>query len=324
MIQKPNKNSPSQSHNSRPKFFSIGGGKGGVGKSFLTSNLAIASAKSGFKTLVIDLDFGGANAHTYLEVKRPKYSAFDFVKGDVAELTSIICETQFENLCIIAGKDDMSKYNTISEIEVEHLFNEIKNLNYDRIFFDLGAGTNFETLNGFLSSDFKITLSTPEPTSIENTYHFLKKGFYAHLKNIALKHDFSEQINAILKNSSLTHIKNPAQLLKHIGQEYGRTGEKIVSGFEDLKPLIVVNQCRSPQDFKLGESIAQICRKYFGLQAVSLGHLSFENHVWQSVRSMRPLSIEYPHCLTIKEIEDINRKLNVIEKKPFCRYSVAV
>lgn len=324
MIRKANKHNHYKSKKKSPKFFSIGGGKGGIGKSFLTSNLAIASAKSGYKTLVIDLDFGGANAHTYLEVRRPKYSAFDFVNGEVSELQSIVCETQFENLSIIAGKDEMSKCNTINELQIEYLFDEIKNLNFDRIFFDLGAGTNFETLNGFLCSDFKITLSTPEPTSIENTYHFLKKGFYAHLKNIAQEHGFSEQINSILKDSTLKHIKNPAQLLNHIGQEFGRTGEKIVYGFDSFKPLIVINQCRSPQDFKLGESLAQICRKYFGLKAFSLGHLSFENHVWQSVRSMRPLSIEYPHCITLKEIEDINRKINAIEKNHFYRYSVAV
>ena len=324
MIRKLNNNNHLAKEKSSPKFFSIGGGKGGIGKSFLTSNLAIASAKSGFKTLVIDLDFGGANAHTYLELKRPQYNTFDFINGEVALLTDAVCETQFENLSIIAGKDDMSRYNTIGELEVEHLFEGMKSLDYDRIFFDLGAGTNFETVHGFLNSDFKITLSTPEPTSIENTYQFLKKSFYTHLKNIATEHGFSEQINSILKDTSLNHIKNPAQLLQHIGQEYGRTGEKIISGFDSFKPLIVINQCRTPQDYKLGESLAQICRKYFGLDAHLLGHLSFENHVWQSVRSMRPLAIEYPHCLSLKEIKDISYKLNAIEKKQFYRYSVAV
>ena len=57
--------------------------KGGIGKSFITSNLALYLARTGLKTLIIDLDFGGANAHTYLRVPGNGVSAKDYLFGEV-------------------------------------------------------------------------------------------------------------------------------------------------------------------------------------------------------------------------------------------------
>lgn len=63
----------------------IGGGKGGVGKSFVSSNLALFFANLGVKTILVDLDLGAANAHTVLGEPQPKHSLHDFIRDPVSK-----------------------------------------------------------------------------------------------------------------------------------------------------------------------------------------------------------------------------------------------
>jgi flagellar biosynthesis protein FlhG len=317
------KQSLSKHEDQEPLVYSVGGGKGGVGKSFLTTNLAMLFAKNHSKTLIIDLDFGGANTHTYLEMKRLKHSVFDFLSGKVDRVSEVIQQTKYQDLFIITAHGDWFKEEDNLYDRVPELLKEVKRLNFDRIFLDLGAGTHTETLSGFLEADFQITLVTPEPTSVENTYFFLKKAFYTQLKRVSKKFNFSEQINTILKNKEKFKITKPSLLLKHIENEYGNTGEKITREFSHMVPLFVINQCRTPHDYNLGDSLSQISRNYFGLNAVALGHLSYDNKVWQSVRSLKPLSIEYPNCSVLTEIEQVYKTLKTIEKNHNRTYSLA-
>ena len=316
------KHSHSKSSNT-PIVYAVGGGKGGVGKSFLTSNLAMLFAKNHSKTLIIDLDFGGANTHTYLEMKNLKYSVFDFLSGSVQDVNKIIQPTKFQDLSIIPAHGKWFRNEDNLYTQVPKLLKEVKKLDYKRVLLDLGAGTHIETLSGYLQADYKLTLVTPEPTSVENTYFFLKKAFYTHLKHVAKEFSFTEQLNNILREKDKFDISKPAQLLKHIEKEYGNTGHKITQEFTRMIPLFVINQCRTPLDYSLGNSLSQISRNYFGLNAQPLGHLSYDNKVWQSIRSMKPLSVDYPNCSVLTEIEHIYKALKTIEKSHNRTYSLA-
>ena len=176
MMQVAKKYNSLKNENQKPLVYAIGGGKGGVGKSFLTTNLAMLFAKNYSKTLIIDLDFGGANTHTYLKMKGLKRSVFDFLGGKVSHVSEVIQPTQFQNLFIITAHGEWFKGQDNLYVRVPKLLREVKELNFDRVFLDLGAGTHVETLSGFLEADFKMNLVTPEPTSIENNYLFLKKN----------------------------------------------------------------------------------------------------------------------------------------------------
>ena len=54
-----------------PPIIAVGGGKGGVGKSLVSANLAVKLAASGWRVLAIDMDIGGANLHTYFGLPTP-------------------------------------------------------------------------------------------------------------------------------------------------------------------------------------------------------------------------------------------------------------
>ena len=68
-----------------------------------------------------------------------------------------------------------------------------------------------------------------------------------------------------------------------------------------------------PRDQKIGNSLAHISRQYFGQNIEFVGSLDFDNRVWQSIRSMKPLFIDAPDSGTIGDLKALFEK---IENKP--------
>jgi flagellar biosynthesis protein FlhG len=81
----------------------VGGGKGGVGKTFLVANLATALARNGYRVVAVDSDLEGANLHTCLGVPRPRCSLADFVAQREEDLAKLLIDTPVQNLQLIAA-----------------------------------------------------------------------------------------------------------------------------------------------------------------------------------------------------------------------------
>ena len=91
----------------KQKLWSIGGGKGGIGKSIFTLGLGISLARLGYKIIVVDADLGGANLHTLMGVRYPPHTLEDFLLRRVQRLEDIIIETGVKNIGLICGADDI-------------------------------------------------------------------------------------------------------------------------------------------------------------------------------------------------------------------------
>ena len=197
-------------------IYPIGGGKGGAGKSFITANLGVLLANQGKKVLIIDLDLGGPNIHTLFGVDSIKKGLSDFINKSVKDLDQVVTPTNFENLFIISSKGASLESANMPHAQKIKLIKAIKNLDYDYILLDLGAGTNFNTLDFFLASNEGIFVCTPQPTSIENTFLFVKTVFYRKVKQILKLSTFQEIISSISNISDDNHIK------LHVNRQYAR------------------------------------------------------------------------------------------------------
>ena len=104
-------------HGKPPKgrIIAVGGGKGGVGKSLVTSSLGICLAQHGKKVVVVDADLGGANLHTCLGQSTPDRTLSDFINRRVDSIEAVIMETGVKNLGLISGAHD-HPYRVQSEI----------------------------------------------------------------------------------------------------------------------------------------------------------------------------------------------------------------
>jgi flagellar biosynthesis protein FlhG len=156
----------------RTRIVTVTSGKGGVGKSSVSVNMALAIARTGKKVLLLDADLGLANINVMLGVI-PKYNLYHVVKG-TKNLNEIIIKTP-EGLDLIAGASGYSILANLNITEREKLIHEFENLPvYDLMIIDTGAGVGANVIGFTLPADEIIVVTTPEPTAITDAYGIIK------------------------------------------------------------------------------------------------------------------------------------------------------
>ncbi len=292
------------------KIWAIGGGKGGVGKSLVSANVAICLALMGNKVVAVDLDLGGANLHTCLGLPIPQTTLSDYVSKKVTNFEDLLVDTPIQNLKIISGAQDELGMANLKHMHKNQIIRKLHELDADYILFDLGAGTAFNTIDFFITADKGVLVVLPEPTSIENTYRFIKSVFYRRLKMVEgvaeLEPFINEAMNAKLTNGGTT---SPSDLIKRITEINPEVGLRVKNEMALFRPNLIINQVRSQADIDIGYSIQSICRKYFGIEMTFPGYLDYDQSVWQSVRKRKPLLIEYPNSKLVNNFDRIVNRL---------------
>ncbi len=304
----------------RREIWAIGGGKGGIGKTFVTASLGVTLAQMGKRVLLIDTDLGCANLHTCLGVQ-PQTTLSDFVQGKVRNIREILVPTEIKNLAIVSGAKDYLEIANPKHTQKMRLIRQIHELDFEYILLDLGAGTSFTSLDFFLIAQIGILIVLPEPTSIENVYRFIKSAFYRRFKKSATDPDVRAVVNLAMDEKNERGIRTPYDLIEQVGQLDAAAGEKLKEAVGAFSPKIIVNQVRSKDDVTLGFSMRSACAKYYGIKVDYVGHIAHDDHVWQAMKKRRPLLLEYPYS---RSSEDLRRTLSRLTKKEELRLADVV
>ncbi|OUR96239.1 hypothetical protein A9Q84_07730 [Halobacteriovorax marinus] len=295
----------------KTKIWAIGGGKGGVGKSLVTANLSICLALMGYKVVAIDLDLGGANLHTCLGMPIPDKTLSDYLTKKVRNLNELLTPTPIENLSIISGAQDDVGVANLKQMQKAKIISKIDTLGADYVLFDLGAGTTFNTLDFFLSADQGILTALPEPTSIENTYRFIKSVYHRKLNMVEDLLEIGPLIDEAM-NAKISQNSTPADLIARVIEINPEVGHKLKMEIEKLSPKLIINQVRTQADIDIGFSMKIICRKYFGINLDYVGFLDYDATVWQSVKRRKPLLMEFPNSTLVNNFDKmVHRLLNI-------------
>jgi flagellar biosynthesis protein FlhG len=160
------------------KLWSIGGGKGGVGKSIFTMALGVTLARLGNQVILVDGDLGGANLHTMMGIRFPEVTLEDFLLRKVDRLEDLLLPTSLEGIKLICGADDLLGAANPTFSQKMRFFKDLEELPADFVLLDLGAGTSFNTLDFFNNSPGKIAVFTGVSTSLQNVYGFIKCALF--------------------------------------------------------------------------------------------------------------------------------------------------
>lgn len=155
------------------KVITVTSGKGGVGKTSLSVNLAIQLSRMGKRVVIFDADFGLANIEIMLGL-RPKYNLADLMyRGKSIE--DIITYGP-ENIGFISGGSGINELANLSRDQVFSLIQRLGELDRiaDVIIVDTGAGISDTVLEFVAASEEVLLVATPEPTSITDAYALLK------------------------------------------------------------------------------------------------------------------------------------------------------
>jgi flagellar biosynthesis protein FlhG len=292
------------------RILAVGGGKGGAGKSLLAANVAIYLATLGKRVVLLDADLGGANLHTFVGVDRPQLTIGDLFEKRVAAIDQLVVETPIPGLGLVSGEGDPSWIANARPGLRGRLLSQVQQLKVDYLVVDLGPGSGSTALDFFLMADVGILVVQPEPTSVENTYRFLKSAFLRRLRRVGL-----EQALARVREGDHSFeggIPAPLDLYLGAGPELAPRIGVEMRGF---RARIVVNQVRARSDLDLGPALASAARRRLGIPVDYLGHLEHDDAVWLAVRKRRPLFVEHPESRAAKNIERIARRLLALENE---------
>ena len=243
------------------RVVSVASGKGGVGKTIISVNLAIALSRLGVRVLVVDADFGLANIDIMLGVTS-KYNVSHFLKGE-KDLHEII-QLGHEGVRFISGGSGINELLNMDEKQLAGLLSGLVRLDspIDFIIIDNGAGINDNILQMILSSSETIVVTTPEPTAILDAYALVKT---------ILKRDNSHPLHVLInkcenKKEALRVQEGFIEVIgRHLGKNINPLGlimydHEVPSSIKRQVPIMV-----SAPECATSSSICQISRSLLDL-----------------------------------------------------------
>jgi flagellar biosynthesis protein FlhG len=292
-----------------PCLWALGGGKGGVGKSVITANLAIALARRGRRCVVVDADLGGGNLHTILGVRRPHRTLADFLTREVPELADVLCETSIPNLSLVSGDRAFLAMANPKHSQKERLLRHLRTLDADHVFLDLSAGSAFNVLDFFLEARHGIVVVIPEPTSLENAYHFLKAAFFRSLSRATREPQVRHAVEQVIKEREELAVHSPRELITRVRALDRAAGNALEEQVRAFAPLLIVNQTRTPEHRRMGNDIAVACREYLGTEVEFLGAVARDESVHDAVSQRRPALESRPNSGFARDVEALAARL---------------
>jgi flagellar biosynthesis protein FlhG len=157
----------------KPRVIAFTSGKGGVGKTSLSVNLAIALARSGSKVCLFDADMGMANVNIMLGIA-PKYT-LEHLFTNERTIQDIVL-TGPAGLDLVPGASGFSKCVDLDDVQQRRLVAALEYLEprYDYLIIDTSAGISSTVLHFVAAAQMAAVVITPEPTSLTDAFSLLK------------------------------------------------------------------------------------------------------------------------------------------------------
>lgn len=197
------------------RVIAVASGKGGVGKTTITVNLAVLLGQWGQRVLLLDGDLGMANVDILLNL-HPRYTVMDVLQGRSA-LEEVLLDGPF-NLKIIPGGSGLYELADLKPQERELLLSRLFALEEmgDILFIDSAAGISRNVMSLAAAAEELLVVATPEPTSITDAYGLIKTAVMLNRQA-----DIKLVVNM---------VESPGR-----GQEIGRRLKKVCTHFLNLE-----------------------------------------------------------------------------------------
>lgn len=224
------------------KVLAVTSGKGGVGKTNITVNLAIALKRAGKKVLVIDADLGMANVDVLLGSRSHKHLLN--LLEDGVELNNVLINGPY-GVKYISGGSGIEKAIDFSMEQRQLLMQKLAacGSQADIILLDTGAGLGKNVMDFVLAADEVLLITTPEPTALTDAYAMMKAySMYAKEKNLRLiinrvyDEQESKDVAAKLKQTAERFLQMPIDCLGYVYED-----SAVMRSVRQQTPFLVAN-----------------------------------------------------------------------------------
>lgn len=296
------------------RVIAVASGKGGVGKTLITANLALHVARrlesANKRVVAIDLDLGCGNLNACLGVKYPPCAINDFLFDRVGSLDEVLIPTCQSNLYLVSCSYDGSELIRLDEGLKQRLIDGLRHLGADLIFVDLGAGVSADVLDLYIASDEKLLISVPESLALHNAFVLLKSSVYRLLwrefeREKAL-HPIKKKFADIVNSNGVLSLEQVVARLR----AWDKYSSYIVEGLvSELKPKLVLNMCRDRTERKYLINFCNLVKKYLSIEMEYLGQVDHNEEVRASTNALKPFVLNYPNASASKNLEWIASRI---------------
>ncbi len=292
------------------RIITVAGCKGGVGKSMVATGLALEFGRRGHDVVLVDADLGGANLHTYLGMQAPKFVINDFLSRKVRGIEDVVLPTDFEGVRFISSAGNIPSQANPKFAQKAKIINSIVSLVAEIIVVDIGAGSSYDVMDFFSMTDKGILVAVPEPTSIINSYGFVKNVIYRRLDLIFRQYPLvmdlvKRGMNPDARNG-ISAIRELLAEMEALSPECWLRTKTMLSSF---LPNIIINMTTCESDVKLGAKLKAIIEKYLSVDAHFLGEIPEDQSVRAAAKKMVPFPVLEPESKASFSVKTIVGRL---------------
>jgi len=272
--------------NATKRIITVGGGKGGVGKSIVSSNLAAALAQNGSKVVLVDCDLGAANQHVLFGIDRPNSGLQALIDRKIETLDEALTPTPLPNLHLVAGTGAAVGAANITHGEKQRIMKRIRALDADVVIVDVGAGVSFNVLDFFELGTQRLLVVTPQVTSIQTAYSFLKGAVLRTLRHHAEKTSEHELLEPAIASKDNEKV---SRLLGRLREENPAFGEGVFRILGRFGAQIVGNQVTEPNQAGIFHAVSRMIHDFLGITVPILGYVGISRRIRESINQRRPM-----------------------------------
>ncbi len=288
----------------------VAGGKGGVGKSIYSLNIAITLAKQCKKVILVDLDLGGSNLHTLLGLKNNQAGLGTYIARQEMDFNNLLQATGIPGLQFIAGDCLFPGTANMDFYSKKKILCNLEKLDADYVILDLGAGSSYNVVDFFLTSYRGMIVVTPELTSVLNAYSFLKSTVFRFLYR---QFPAKSPERQVLQNSILKRMEGKeysfAQIMDLLCKSFPETANKAKIEMKKLKPRVIMNMGRSNNDIEMGNRLHNLVKNKLNIDIEYIGFIPYDERVPISVAKRTPISIYAPNSPYTSVLDSIARRI---------------
>lgn len=288
------------------RIISVGGGKGGVGKSIIATNLAVAFAQLGRSVIVVDADLGSPNQHTLFAVDHPTKTLNGLFDHTLDKLVEAVVPTNVEGVSLVPGSAAQPGAANIAFQQKQKLLRHISALPADVVLVDVGAGTHFNSLDLFNVADLRVVVMTPQLTAVQNAYAFLKGAVHRAMRQLA---QGEEQLGLIESDGQARDTARLRGLLTQVRAKDPGFERALQTLLASLGVSLLGNQMLDASDANVPHALSRMVADFLSIDAPVLGCLGASRKLHDSVNRRRPYLLDAGQEPAARMIRDVARKL---------------
>jgi len=294
------------------RIIPIASGKGGVGKSLVAANIAVAFAQAGKSVVLADLDLGASNLHLVLGHHSPQMGIGTFLNNTKSNFADVIANTDVRGLRFIPGDNEIPGTANLSMPQRKALVRKMLALKDDTdiLVLDLGAGTHQSILEFFLLSNQGIVVSAPAVTAVLNAYVFLKNTVFRLMFNSCTKGSPARALLEKIRKDGAGHSKlYIPKMLPEIKKIDPVSYEKFTERLNTLRPRLIMNMVDEPKNADVAMKIRRSCEEYLDLKIEHMGIIYRDGIQDTALSSRLPIVLYKPQSVLSQAIYRIADKI---------------